>query len=42
VAATAVGSLAKEIPGGEVIVEAISGITSALDAVDALEKDVII
>jgi hypothetical protein len=38
-AKTAVGSLVREIPGGEIIGEALDGIISGLDTLDAYKAD---
>jgi hypothetical protein len=36
-ARTAVGSMVREIPGGEVIAEALDGVLSGIDTIEALE-----
>ena len=36
-ARTAVGSMIREIPGGEVIAEALDGVLSGIDTTEALE-----
>jgi hypothetical protein len=38
-ARTAVGSMIREIPGGEVIAEALDGVLSGLDALEAAAKE---
>jgi hypothetical protein len=38
-ARTAVGSMIKEIPGGEIVAEALDGILAGLDTVEAFEND---
>lgn len=39
---TAVTSLAKEIPGGEVVAEAIGGIRAGLESIDAIAEPEVI
>jgi hypothetical protein len=36
-ARTAVGSMVREIPGGELVAEALDGVISCLDTMEALE-----